>query len=84
VERGRAVIRGTAGTLSVGAGTHLASARGASFYEPEFETDVSGDTADVLIGLGSGPWVLPTTGPPTVSTRLSTVALHGILLSTQA
>lgn len=65
VERGRAVIRGTAGTLSVGAGTHLASARGASFYEPEFETDVSGDTADVLIGLGSGPWVLPTTGPPT-------------------
>lgn len=59
VDSGTALIKGGVGQLTVEAGDVLASVEGLSPFDPEFEANASGGTADVLMTMGEGPWVAP-------------------------
>ncbi|MHB1340626.1 MAG: LiaI-LiaF-like domain-containing protein [Coriobacteriia bacterium] len=59
VETGTALVKGGVGTLTVKAGSVLASSEGKSPFTPDFEVSASGDTADVVMTMGDGPWVAP-------------------------
>ncbi len=62
VEEGAAQIDGGVGSLTLEAGDQLASADGRSPFEPVYEVDSDGRSAEVRIGLGSHSW-----GPATDS-----------------
>jgi hypothetical protein len=65
VTEGTAVIEGGVGLLSVQAGDELATAEGTSPFEPVFDVETSGRSADVRAGLGSHSW-----GPAENNARL--------------
>jgi hypothetical protein len=58
-------VEGGVGEFSVEGGTKLATAEGRSPYDPRFDVERTGGTADVWINLGSGSF-----GPSTSGTRL--------------
>lgn len=64
-EEGTARIEGGVGELTVSAGPELATAKGHSPFEPEFEVTRDPGTADVMIGLGEHTW-----GPTDSNTEL--------------
>lgn len=70
VEKGTVRIEGGVGSLSLVAGDRLATAEGRSPFDPVFETDASGRTADVVIGLGSHTWG-PTAGDSALNVTLA-------------
>ncbi|MGB4592601.1 MAG: DUF5668 domain-containing protein [Coriobacteriia bacterium] len=59
VDNGTAFIKGGVGELTVKAGRVLASSEGKSPFDPEFDVGISGDAANVVMSMGSGPWVAP-------------------------
>lgn len=56
IDSGAATISGGAGRVTVRGGDALASARGASPFEPKFDVRRDGSMARVDVSLGSHPW----------------------------
>lgn len=68
VESGTARIEGVVGTLDVEGGEGVASAEGATPFDPVFETDYDGDEIDLRVAMGEGVW-----GPTEPESRLEVV-----------